>query len=57
MSKKLRKKLFSKTLEKKALDPGSMDIKNLQISEFKTVDEIFEEVLQDLLAQYESEGK
>lgn len=57
MSKKLRKKLFSKTLQKKALDPGSMDIKNIEVNEFKTVDEIFEEVLYDLLAQYESEGK
>lgn len=57
MSKKLRKKLFSKALQKKALDPGSMDIKNIEVSEFKTVDEIFEEVLYDLLAQYESEGK
>lgn len=57
MSKKLRKKLFSKALQKKALDPAGMDIKNIEVGEFKTVDEIFEEVLYDLLAQYESEGK
>ena len=57
MSKKLRKKLFNKALQKKALDPAGMDIKNIEVGEFKTVDEIFEEVLYDLLAQYESEGK